>query len=66
MQPPSFLSQRELLALLALKKISGGGTAFLNVLDADLLVNKGLAERFGKGQFVLTEEGSALIKKLGL
>ena len=39
------LSPRELAALLIIKKISLGEIHFLNVLDADLLVERGLAER---------------------
>jgi hypothetical protein len=57
------LTEREHKALLALAKISSGQQTFLNVLDADMLVRKGLADIFGKGQYVLTEQGSALIKK---
>lgn len=66
MQEPLQLTERELAALLALKRLSEGGIAFLNVLDADLLVQKGFADLFGKGQFVLTTKGDAYIKKQGL
>lgn len=66
MQKPPSLTARELTALLALKKISDGQVTFLNVLDADMLVRKGLAERFGKGQFVLTERGLELTKMMDL
>ena len=55
------LTIREKNALLALGKISAGQQAFLNVIDADILVKKGLAERFGKSQFMLTDRGRALI-----
>ena len=66
MNKPLHPPDRELLALLALKRISGGEITFLNVLDADILVRKGLADRYGKGQFVLTDAGYALLKNLGL
>lgn len=64
MRPTGDLSPRELAALVALQKISAGESCFLNVLDADLLVRKGLAEMFGKGQFILTDEGHDLLKKI--
>ena len=56
------LTHAELRALLALGRISNGeSNVFLNVLDADLLVTKKLAERIGKGQYILTDEGHAMI-----
>lgn len=58
------LTHAELSALLALGRISDGHKAFLNVLDADLLVTKKLAERIGKGQYILTDEGHAMIAGL--
>lgn len=58
------LTKDEVRALLALKSISEGKDAFLNVIDGDNLVRKGLAELFGKGQFVLTAEGEEALKKL--
>lgn len=58
------ITAAELRALLALGKLSRGQDAFLNVIDADLLVDRKLAERIGKGQFILTEEGLALLARL--
>lgn len=55
------LNDREQRALLALGKISAGQVAFLNIPDADILVRKGLAELFGKGQYILTEKGRAIL-----
>lgn len=52
------------MALLALGKLSEGKEAFLNVIDADELVELGLADRFGKGQFVLTEQGREHLKRV--
>lgn len=66
MQELTNLTERELLALLALKKITSGEVTFLNILDADILVSKGLADRFGKGQFILTDRGYEALKKSGL
>jgi len=60
------LTEREARALFSLARISCGEQAFLNVLDADDLVKKGLAEIFGKGQYVLTDAGEALLAKLGI
>jgi hypothetical protein len=57
------LSESEWRALRALGTISDGSTTFLNVGDADLLVMKGLAERFGLGQFVLTDNGRDLLSR---
>lgn len=57
------LTESEWRALRALGKISDGNPAFLNVLDADALVQKGLAERFGLGQFVLTDLGRGLLAR---
>ncbi len=65
MLPTADLSPRELAALLIIKKISLGEIHFLNVLDADLLVERGLAERFGKGQFILSDQGRELLKQIG-
>jgi len=58
------LTERERKALLALARISSGQQTFLSVLDADLLVAKGLADLFGKGQYVLTDEGRAFLSGL--
>ena len=58
------LTHAELRALLALGRLSAGEKVFLNVLDADLLVTKKLAERIGKGQYILTDEGHAMIAGL--
>ncbi|MEZ0260087.1 MAG: hypothetical protein ACAH80_03715 [Alphaproteobacteria bacterium] len=59
------LTQAELRALLALGRISNGEeNIFLNILDADRLVTKKLAERIGKGQYILTDEGHAMIAGL--
>ncbi len=52
------------MALLALGKLSEGKAAFLNVTDADELVKMGLADRFGKGQFVLTDQGRERLKRV--
>lgn len=57
------LTESEWRALRALGNISGGNTTFLNVVDADVLVLKGLAERFGLGQFVLTDQGRDLLAR---
>ncbi len=57
------LTESEWRALRALGTISGGNPAFLNVVDADALVVKGLAERFGLGQFVLTDQGRDLLAR---
>lgn len=57
------LSEREQRALQALEKISAGQLVFLNIPDADVLVAKGLAELFGKGQYVLTEKGRMVLKE---
>lgn len=51
------LNTKQQKALLALGQISEGNEVFLNVLDADELVILGLADLFGKGQFVLTDNG---------
>jgi len=58
------LTEREKNALLALAKITSGQQTFLNVLDADLLVAKGLADLFGKGQYVLTDDGRDFLMHL--
>lgn len=57
------LTESEWRALRALGDISAGNTTFLNVVDADVLVLKGLAERFGLGQFVLTDQGRDLLAR---
>lgn len=50
-------------ALRALGKLSAGMPTFLNVVDADALVLRGLAERYGAGQFVLTDAGRDLLDR---
>lgn len=57
------LTDSEWRALRALGAISDGNPTFLNVEDADLLAVKGLAERFGLGQFVLTDQGRDLLAR---
>ncbi len=57
------LTEPEWRALRSLGKISDGTTTFLNVVDADGLVMKGLAERFGIGQFILTDQGRVLLAR---
>lgn len=57
------LTEAEWHALRALGDISDGNVTFMNVVDADALVAKGLAERFGLGQFVLTDQGRALLAR---
>lgn len=58
------LTAPERRALLALEKLTAGEETFLNVIDADALVRKGLAELFGKGQFILTDQGYRLLDTL--
>ncbi|MDF3023697.1 MAG: hypothetical protein K0R10_1058 [Alphaproteobacteria bacterium] len=57
------LSETEWRALRALGRISAGMATFLNVIDADALVRLGLAERYGKGQFTLTDAGRDLLDR---
>lgn len=58
------LTERQLRALKSLGEISAGKQTFLNVIDADELASLGLAERFGKGQFVLTSSGVQLLSSI--
>jgi len=58
------LTSQERRALEALSRITAGDTTFLNVVDGDALVRKGLAELFGKGQFVLTDQGHQALEIL--
>ena len=57
------LSSDQLRAIRALERITMGEECFLNISDADQLVELGLADRFGKGQFVLTEAGRQLLRQ---
>jgi hypothetical protein len=61
-EPDIQLTERERAALLALHRITNGEQAFINVPDADLLVRKGLADLYGKGQYVLTAKGESFLK----
>lgn len=58
------LSLRLQAALLALGRLSSGCQAFLDVLDGDALVRLGLADLYGKGQFVLTVKGEEMLDRL--
>jgi len=58
------LTKQNCYALLALGRITGGEESFLNVLDADDLVRLGLADRYGKGQFALTQKGHEALTRL--
>jgi hypothetical protein len=58
------LSKANTYALLALGRITEGKDSFLNVLDADDLVRLGLAYRYGKGQYILTQIGEDTLKKV--
>jgi hypothetical protein len=58
------LTKANIYALLALGRITQGQDSFLNVLDADDLVRLGFANRYGKGQYTLTEVGEVFLKKV--
>lgn len=54
----SSLNERQIQALKTLEQFSMGNTAaFLNWADADTLLELGLAQSFGKGRYVITQEG---------
>jgi hypothetical protein len=58
------LTKSNCYTLRTLGRISRGEETFLNVIDADKLVEIGLAERFGKGQYVLTAKGEETLSHL--
>jgi hypothetical protein len=58
------LTKANIYALLGLGRIAEGKQSFLNVLDADDLVRLGLANRYGSGQYTLTELGEDTLKKV--
>jgi hypothetical protein len=60
------LTERQRRALQALGRISAGEAAFLSILDADDLVGLGLADRYCKGEFTLTDAGRELLHILAL
>lgn len=66
MASKNLLTESELRALRALARLSEGEAAFLNIPDADRLVELGLADRYGTGQFVLTDAGREFLEENGL
>jgi len=58
------LTKSNCYTLRTLGRICRGEVTFLNVIEADKLVELGLAERFGKGQYVLTARGEDVLETI--